>query len=177
MALKTDPISSIQPFWHIDCPVCGGEDFTQLGVAGGVWCDQCNAEFRVRGTSGDPGCVVDCFIGEVHNIQHRSGDKHAWRKALTDLGCYTEHTRDGRQPKVYAYRIMKEPGYTGTYCTDDRKWILSIHGRVLDADLPIVLVASKESRASASGGVTRYRHLTEPLVSYESAAAWGEQIN
>ena len=172
MALKTDPISSIQPFWHIDCPVCGGDDFTECGTGGGIYCDVCNAEFRVRGTSGDPGCVVDCFIDDVCNLLHRNGEKTAYRKALTDLGCYTEHGRDGRQPKVYAYRIMKEPGGDdkglGTYCTDDRGWILSTHGRVLTADLPIVLKSSKWGT---------YRHLDEPLVSRESALAWGEQID
>ena len=170
MALKTDPLSCIQPFWHIDCAVCGGDDFTELGAGGGVWCDTCNAEFRVRGTSGDPGCVVDCFIGDVCNILRHNGEKTAYRKALTELGCYTEHGSDGRQPKVYAYRIMKEPGIDGrgTYCTDDRGWILSTHGRVLAADMPIVLVDSKWGH---------YKHLDAPLVSRESALAWGKQID
>jgi hypothetical protein len=168
MALKSDPISTIQPFWHISCPVCGGDDFTEMGTAGGVWCDCCNAEFRVRGTSGDPGCVVDAFIGDVCNLLHHNGDKTAYRKALTELGCYTEQGRDGRQPKVYAYRIMKEPNCTGTYCTDDRGWILSLHGRVLAADVPQVV---KE-------GESNYRYLRgECLVTRDVALEYGAQID
>ena len=168
MALKTDPISTVQPFWHIDCPVCGGDDFTELGTGGGIYCDQCGAEFRVRGTSGDPGCVVDCFIGDAYNVLKLDGKKYAWRKALTEMGCYTEHGRDGRQPKIYAYRIMKEPGMSGTYCTDDRGWIISIWGRVLDADIPDTV------------GPKRYRHATittGPLVSREVAQEYGALID
>jgi hypothetical protein len=170
MALKTEPMSSIQPFWHIDCAVCGGDDFTEHGTGGGVFCDTCNAEFRVRGTSGDPGCVVDCFIDDVCNLLKRDGTKTGYFKALVELGCYTEHCRDGRKPKIYAYRIMKEPGMSGTYCTDDRGWILSIHGRVLDADLPIVL---KDVRSPGN----RWKHLEGPLVSREDALAWGEGLD
>ena len=170
MALKTEPMSSIQPFWHIDCPICGGEDFTEIGTGGGVYCDICNAEFRVRGTSGDPGCVVDCFIDDVCNILRRNGEKTAYLKALVDLGCFTEHGRDGRKAKIYAYRIMKEPGMSGTYCTDDRGWILSLHGRVLDADIPLIIKDACQTHG-------KYVHLKEPIVSRESALAWGEQID
>jgi len=168
MALKSDPLSCIQPFWHIDCPVCGGDNFTELGTGGGVWCDECNAEFRVRGTSGDPGCVVDCFIGDVHNIIHHNGEKTRWRTALKELDCYTEDFYNN-QPKIYAYRIMKEPGegddLRGTYCTDDRGWILSLWGRVLDKDVPEVV----------KHGESKYKYLTGPIVSREVALEYGRQ--
>lgn len=171
MALKTEPLSSIQPFWHIDCPVCGGDDFTEMGTGGGVWCDQCNAEFRVRGTSGDAGCVVDCLMDEVCNILKRDGKKYAWLKSLVELGCYTEpHFRDGRKPKIYAYRIMKEPGMSGTYCTDDRGWLLSLHGQVLTADVPKI-ISDKQK------GVGTYIHLEAPIVSKEMATEWGALID
>ena len=41
------------------CPVCKGNQFTNLEGAG-IWCDQCNAEFELRYTAGDPGVVIDC---------------------------------------------------------------------------------------------------------------------
>jgi hypothetical protein len=168
MALTSEPHSCIQPFWHIDCPVCGGENFTEMGTGGGVWCDECNAEFKVRGTSGDPGCVVDCFIGDVHNIAHHNGDKTRWRTALMDLDCYRDEWRN-KTPKVYAYRIMKEPGGDdkglGTYCTDDRGWILSLCGGVLDKDVPDVVM----------NGESQYKYLTEPMVTREVALACGER--
>jgi hypothetical protein len=165
MALKSDPISSIQPFWHIDCPVCGGDDFTELGTGGGVWCDTCNAEFRVRGTSGDAGCVVDCFIGDVCNTLKLDGTKLAWRKALSQLGAYRNDLH--RKPKIYAYRIMKEPDCRGTYCTDDRGWIASLHGRVLAADIPDFI----------KDGSRTYTHLKGPLVSREVALEYGAAID
>jgi hypothetical protein len=50
----------LAPFALIKCPLCGGADFVSVDLAS-VWCDGCNAQFRVRATAGDPGFVVDCF--------------------------------------------------------------------------------------------------------------------
>lgn len=172
MALKSDPISSIQPFWHIDCPVCGGDDFTELGTGGGVWCDQCNAEFKVRGTAGDAGCVVDCFIGDVYNCLKHDGTKLAWRKALSKMDAYRNDLHS--KPKIYAYRIMKEPGEgehcRGTYCTDDRGWIVSLWGRVLDKDVPAFMT-------NKDGPAATLVYLKKPLVSRKVALQWGEEID
>lgn len=164
MALTTDPYSCIQPFWHIDCPVCGGDDFTELGAGGGVWCDGCGAEFKVRGTSGDPGCVVDAKFDHVYNTLKHDGTKHAWRKALDEMGYYTEGWPDGKTPRVYCYRIMKEPGPSGTYCTDDRGWILAAQGPARPA-------------IEGEDGRPLWKHLTGPLVSREAALEWGKQID
>ena len=41
------------------CPVCKGNQFTNLEGAG-IWCDECNAQFEVGYTSGDPGVVITC---------------------------------------------------------------------------------------------------------------------
>ena len=169
MALKTDTISSIQPFWHIDCPVCGGDNFTELGAGGGVWCDTCNAEFRVRAPGGDAGCIVDCFIGDVTNIQKHDGTKFGWRKALAMANCYSGSSYSVRTPKIYCYRIMKEPGegedLRGTYCTDDRGWILSTHGVVLTEDRPEIL------------GSNGYKHLKGCLVDRETALECGQYLD
>lgn len=170
MALKTDSYSSIQPFWHIDCPVCGGDDFTELGTGGGVWCDECNTQFKVRGTSGDPGCVVDAFFDDVCNLLHRNGDKTAYRKALTEMGCYIDDPRhrSDRLSVLYCYRIMKEPKSRGTYCHDDRGWILSVRYRLRDEEIPEV--------AKDSSGMP-WRHLSGPLVSREVALELGKEID
>jgi hypothetical protein len=171
MALKSDPYSTIQPFWHINCPVCGGDDFTELGTGGGVWCDECNTQFSVRGTSGDAGCVVDAKFDDVVNLLKHDGKKYAWRKALDELGGYVKQDwPSGKKPILYAYRIMKEPGMTGTYCTDDRGWILSTNCRVPDSEIPAILKDDK--------GLLALKYLRgEPMVSWEAAVEWGKQID
>jgi len=47
------------------CPVCGQSRFVKLEPGGGVWCKECNANFVIRHTAGDPGVVVDCFTEHV----------------------------------------------------------------------------------------------------------------
>ena len=63
--------AGMKPFDHIVCPVCGGTDFTELVPAGGVWCDECNAEFSCRYTGGDPGLVIDVTLDAVYEKPHR----------------------------------------------------------------------------------------------------------
>ncbi len=171
MALKTEPYSSIQPFWHIDCPVCGGDDFTELGAGGGVWCDECNTQFSVRGTSGDPGCVVDAKFDDVVNLLKHDGKKYAWRKALDELGNYVKEGWDRKKSVLYAYRIMKEPGPSGTYCTDDRGWILSLGCRLPADKIPEIVKNDK--------GTLSYTHLKGkgPIVSKEVALELGKKID
>lgn len=115
MSLKSQPISSIRPFEHIDCPVCGCTEFTELGTGGGVWCDRCNASFSVRMTSGDAGCVVDCKIDHVYG---------GHRIAMKAKGYYRNTRFDHEEPGVYLYKIMKEPDGQGG-SGDCRSWYLA----------------------------------------------------
>jgi len=65
---QVEEIGGFNPFEWKDflCPICKKNDFTSLSHAK-VVCDHCNAEFVVRMTGGDPGCVVDCLV-EKSNI-------------------------------------------------------------------------------------------------------------
>ena len=59
LGLWTDRVSSrLAPFKLIQCPLCGGTEFTTVDLAS-AWCDRCNTRFQVRQTCGDPGFVVD----------------------------------------------------------------------------------------------------------------------
>lgn len=49
----------LPPFTLIRCPLCEGADFVSLDLSS-AWCSQCNAQFSVRHTAGDPGFVADC---------------------------------------------------------------------------------------------------------------------
>lgn len=64
--LKINYIGAFNPFdWEaFSCPVCGGKEFESLSHSG-VFCSTCDAQFRVRYTCGDPGCVVDCFVDPI----------------------------------------------------------------------------------------------------------------
>src|SRR5262245_56940150 len=73
--------AGMKPFDHIVCPVCGGTEFTELVPAGGIWCNECNAEFSCRDTAGDPGLVIDCEIKSVW--QCKNADYHALLFELT----------------------------------------------------------------------------------------------
>ena len=67
--IRQERIGSFNPFnlKNFRCPVCGSNDFTELVPYGGVWCDECNAQFFVRGTcDGVNKIVVDCFTKWVH---------------------------------------------------------------------------------------------------------------
>ncbi|MEZ4641623.1 MAG: hypothetical protein R3E31_02600 [Chloroflexota bacterium] len=57
--LQVEHVDRNAPFRLIQCPLCDGTTFVSVGFSG-VWCDRCQAEFRVRHTAGDPGFVVDC---------------------------------------------------------------------------------------------------------------------
>ena len=67
MAFRIEYIGGFNPFeWEaLGCPVCGSSDFVSQDHIK-VYCDRCWAEFRVRPTAGDPGCVVDCFVKEIY---------------------------------------------------------------------------------------------------------------
>lgn len=57
--LGFEPVDRTPPFRLIQCPLCGGAEFTTVAFSS-VWCNGCNANFSVRYTAGDPGFVVDC---------------------------------------------------------------------------------------------------------------------
>jgi len=48
----TERISSFNPFTKefFKCPVCGNDEFVYLAPYGGVWCTDCNADFKVEST-------------------------------------------------------------------------------------------------------------------------------
>lgn len=68
--LRFSTTDALPPFALIRCPLCGGESFTSLDLAG-VWCDHCNASFSVRMTAGDPGFVVECRWEHYHPFSTR----------------------------------------------------------------------------------------------------------
>jgi len=67
MTFKVTYTGGFNPFeWEaLRCPVCGESEFASQDHTG-VFCEVCYADFEVRATAGDPGCVVDCFTKEVH---------------------------------------------------------------------------------------------------------------
>jgi len=150
--LKTQPISSIRPFDNIACPVCGGHAFTEL-VHGGVWCDECNAEFKVRHTGGDAGCVVDCHVDQLHS---------GYERVLIKRGLLikAEHYPFGYVPGVYFYKVMKSPNDDGT-SGEESSWILSSVAARPDR----MLYADKEKRRP----IWEYQH--KPLITKEEERA------
>lgn len=67
MSFKITYTGGFNPFeWkELKCPVCGASEFVSNDHAL-VFCDRCFADFEVRMTAGDPGCVVDCFVKETY---------------------------------------------------------------------------------------------------------------
>jgi hypothetical protein len=64
--LQFEPVDANPPFRLLQCPLCGGTEFTTVAFAA-VWCDGCNAQLTIRHTAGDPGWVCD-----VTNWSHLS---------------------------------------------------------------------------------------------------------
>jgi hypothetical protein len=56
--LHVEHIDHNPPFRLIQCPLCSGTDFVTVAFVE-AWCHNCNAQFNVRHTAGDPGFVVD----------------------------------------------------------------------------------------------------------------------
>lgn len=67
MTFKVNYTGGFNPFdWEdLRCPVCGASEFVSQDHAS-VFCARCFAEFEVRMTAGDPGCVVDCLVKDVY---------------------------------------------------------------------------------------------------------------
>ncbi len=67
MSFRISYAGGFNPFeWEaLRCPVCGSSEYVSQDYCV-VYCVYCWAEFRVRHTAGDPGCVVDCFPNEVY---------------------------------------------------------------------------------------------------------------
>lgn len=158
MPLKQVQISSIKPFDHIDCPVCGAKDFTEVVYGGGITCDRCGAKFSLRSTGGDAGCVVDCHLYDVWG---------GWRLALKALGFYILTDRypfNSDEPAVYLYRVMKCPMEDGS-SGEGSGWILN--SRNLQPDR--MLWADKNARRP----IWEYQHqplLTEGMAKIASDA-------
>lgn len=141
--LKIEFIGGFNPFlWDkLTCPVCNGRNFTSVSMSG-VYCDDCNCKFRVRDTAGDPGCVVDCFVGveservsvyaPLWECPHcKDSDRHArfdWQDLICPFnlnhgpmqrckGTSGPWNRPDKFPD-YFYLILK----TGDYCSG---WLLS----------------------------------------------------
>jgi len=82
--LKVTYIGGFNPFdWEsLICPVCGGNEYESISHTD-VFCKQCNAQFVVRHTCGDPGCVVDCFLSPMPS----GGDIYAPLWKCDDCGA------------------------------------------------------------------------------------------
>ncbi len=132
MAFRVEQIGNFNPFeWQdMACPVCKGGDFTSCSHSA-VYCDGCNAEFGVRYTAGDPGCVVDCRVEKSEIIapswhctqcDSKSGGYFEWEEPICskNSGHKMEH-REGilsswtgkMDAPPYYYLILK----TGDYCS------------------------------------------------------------
>ena len=63
MSLEISYTANFNPFeWDdLRCPICHKNHYVSIDHSA-VYCDHCNAQFRVRMTAGDPGCVVDCLV-------------------------------------------------------------------------------------------------------------------
>jgi hypothetical protein len=101
MALAHVRLSSIEPFEFIDCPVCCRREFVDVEPDGGVWCERYNAEFRVRATTGDPGCVVDASFDTF------SGDCRSW---LQQEGVFVWPYAGSTEPVRQRLRISDAQG-------------------------------------------------------------------
>ena len=66
MSMKISLIGGFNPFdWEaLHCPVCNGNRYYSSNYAS-VYCSKCSAQFAVRYTAGDPGCVVDCYVDPI----------------------------------------------------------------------------------------------------------------
>jgi len=66
MSMKISLIGGFNPFdWEaLHCPVCNGNRFYSINYAS-VYCSECGAQFAVRSTTGDPGCVIDCYVDPI----------------------------------------------------------------------------------------------------------------
>jgi len=63
--LRAEPLSLLEPFTLIRCPMCAGTEFVTVDLAS-VWCAQCNTRFEMRSTAGDPGVVVDACMDHYY---------------------------------------------------------------------------------------------------------------
>lgn len=88
-------------FEHIECPVCGCEDWRLL-PAQGIFCDGCNCRVQLRHTMGDRGFIADFDASSC------------WSKTVDDSDRIPEHSSMGR--KAYAkYMGTDETGYSRQY--------------------------------------------------------------
>ncbi len=114
MPLRKEQITRLDVWNRFRCPVCEGTEFVSLHGAS-AWCDECNAQFQVRHTAGDPGYVVDCFT--KHCTAYYKDEKRDYRKIAKE-----------KIPEGYAYLIDKEHGdYSGWIISCPEKAIAYLH--------------------------------------------------
>lgn len=132
MSMEISLLGGFNPFeWEkLRCPVCNRNQYCSINHAA-VYCSYCNAQFVVRTTAGDPGCVIDCHVHQIHAPLWKCKDCDArvalfeWQKLICphDAG----HTLQ-RCERVFASwdRPVDFPGYFylilkhGDYCSS---WI------------------------------------------------------
>lgn len=69
MVLGKELIAVFNPFLmpSFYCPVCGSKEFVELIPNGGVWCNNCNAEFFCKSTcDGITKIAVSCKTDNIH---------------------------------------------------------------------------------------------------------------
>lgn len=88
--LKIISITKLDVWNRFCCPVCGRKHFISINHTS-VYCEECDAQFSIRETAGDPGYVVDCRIDNVCNIwqlkqQRRKNYKELLHSRLQEKG-------------------------------------------------------------------------------------------
>ncbi|MCG8539525.1 MAG: hypothetical protein MJA82_06260 [Clostridia bacterium] len=90
MSLKIEHITKIDIWDKNYCPVCGRKEFVSIHHAS-VWCNECNAEFSIRHTAGDPGYVIDCYVKFVDNLYISINQYKAYRDIIQESLLDKEH--------------------------------------------------------------------------------------
>ena len=122
MSFEVVYIGGFNPFkWKdLRCPVCGASNFVSQDHAM-VFCDRCYADFEVRMTAGDPGCVVDCLLKEVYAPLWECvdcGQKEGffdWQDPVCPGSSW--HTMKKAHPDGLIRKLWKRPrGYPKRFC-------------------------------------------------------------
>jgi DNA-directed RNA polymerase subunit RPC12/RpoP len=123
MSIKIEWIGNFNPFDFIACPTCGGKEFTSLSL-GSAWCDNCNTQFSVRHTAGDPGCVVDADTEDAYGPVFRC-PTCSYQAATLAPGIHCPSCKKPMERKEgYSGALMENPPRkwcmilkTGDYCS------------------------------------------------------------
>ena len=118
MSFKVSYTGGFNPFeWEdLKCPVCGVSEFVSQDHAL-VLCAKCSAEFEVRMTAGDPGCVMDCFVKDIYAPLWKCADcgKEAAYFNWQDPVC-PDNARHTMKRVESIWKLWDRPkGYPGSY--------------------------------------------------------------